>query len=341
MSVRNQIILSSSLFISLSIPSLASVTINSPSNESEVKSPIAISAFADRCSTQDVAAMSFSLDSSPDATISSGAFLETSMVSPPGVHTLHITSMGEKGSVCVSEVTFTVKPDAVATSIIPANATNVHSVQALKNWAGQHDTGGSGQASGSTSIVGSPTINGGTRQFVTHYKGSGDERFAVSYADDEKALHFFYDAWLYIPSSSGPISNIELDTNQVNPARQTIIMGVQCDGWSGTWTYMANVGSPSRPKPHWANAKGTKCVTESWAKNKWHHVQAYYTHDTTGHVTYHSIWMDGVENKVNATVLGAFDLGWGPDINTQFQIDGRGASGSAVVYVDNMTISRW
>jgi len=341
MGVRKTIILSSSLFITLTVPALASVTINNPANESEVKSPYALSATSDSCSNQDIAAMSFSLDSSPDTTAVRGAFLETSVVSPPGVHTLHVTSMGEKGSVCITEVSFTVKPDAVATAIIPANAITVHSVQAMKNWAGQHDTGGSGQASGSTSIVASPTISGGTRQFVTHYKNSGDERFAISYADDVKALHFFYDTWLYIPSSSGPIANIELDTNQVNPARQTIIMGVQCDSWSGTWTYMANVGTPSHPKPHWAVANGTKCVTESWKKNTWHHIQAYYSHDTSGHVTYHSIWMDGAQINLNATVQGAFDLGWGPDINTQFQVDGHGSSGSTVVYVDNMVISRW
>jgi hypothetical protein len=58
-------------------------------------------------------------------------------------------------------------------------------------------------------------------------------------------------------------------------------------------------------------------------------------------VTYHSAWVDGVESVLNRTVPGAFDLGWGSDINTQFQIDGRGSSGSTTVYVDDLTISRW
>jgi hypothetical protein len=341
MQVRREIAFFSSLFIALSVPALASVTIISPANESEVKSPFALSANSDRCGSQNVAAMSYSLDSSPDVKVLSGASLEARIVSPPGTHTLHVTSLGEKGSVCVADVSITVKPDAIAASIVPVNAISAHSVQALRNWIGMHDTAGSGEASGTTKIVSSPSINGGTREFVTHYKGSGDERFSVSYSDDEESKNFFYDAWVYIPKSSGPIANIEMDTNQVVPSRQTMILGVQCDGYSGTWTYTANVGTPSHGKPHWERAAGTKCNPEDWSKDQWHHIQAYYSHDSSGHVTYHSAWVDGAESVLNKTVLGAFDLGWGPDINTQFQIDGHGSSGSTTVYLDNLTISRW
>jgi len=40
-------------------------------------------------------------------------------------------------------------------------------------------------------------------------------------------------------------------------------------------------------------------------------------------------------------VNGAFDLGWGPMINTQFQVDGLGNRGSTKVYLDSLTVSRW
>ena len=54
-----------------------------------------------------------------------------------------------------------------------------------------------------------------------------------------------------------------------------------------------------------------------------------------------SIWLDGTEIlDLNAKAFGAADLGWGPTINTQFQIDGLG-SGTVKVYVDSLTISRW
>jgi hypothetical protein len=73
----------------------------------------------------------------------------------------------------------------------------------------------------------------------------------------------------------------------------------------------------------------------------WHHVQASYSRDDAGKITYHSIWFDGAESPLNVTVNGAFDLGWGPMINTQFQVDGLGSSGSTKVYLDSLTVSRW
>jgi hypothetical protein len=329
------------LFVSSALPTWASVSVNNPANESEVKSPFALSANSESCSSEPVTSMSYSLDGNPDVEVLKGNSLETKVVSVPGTHTLHVKALGEKGSVCVSDIALTVKADDAASAIVPGNATAVHSIQALRNWIGMHDTGGSGSASGSTSIVSSPSLNGGTRRFSTQFKGSGDERFSVSYADDKEAENFFYDAWVYIPSSSGPISNIEMDTNQVIASGQTVILGVQCDGWSGTWTFTANIGSPKHPRPHWEVAPGTRCDPESWTKNKWHHVQASYSRNSSGMVTYHSAWVDGVESVLNRTVPGAFDLGWGSDINTQFQIDGRGSSGSTTVYVDDLTISRW
>lgn len=46
------------------------------------------------------------------------------------------------------------------------------------------------------------------------------------------------------------------------------------------------------------------------------------------------------EFAINASAFGAADLGWGPVINTQFQIDGLG-SGTVKVYLDDLVISRW
>jgi len=40
-------------------------------------------------------------------------------------------------------------------------------------------------------------------------------------------------------------------------------------------------------------------------------------------------------------VPSAFALGWGPTLLTNFQIDGLGGYGTANVYIDKLTISRW
>jgi hypothetical protein len=84
-----------------------------------------------------------------------------------------------------------------------------------------------------------------------------------------------------------------------------------------------------------------KCNPRQWATNAWHHIQIEYSRDERGNVTYKAVWFDGVMQAVNATVPSAFALGWGSTLLTNFQIDGLGASGTATVYLDKLSIYRW
>jgi hypothetical protein len=71
-------------------------------------------------------------------------------------------------------------------------------------------------------------------------------------------------------------------------------------------------------------------------------VQISYSRDDEGNVSYHSVWLDGVEAPINETVNSAFKLGWSHgDLMTNFQVDGAGSSGSSTLYLDNLTIYRW
>jgi hypothetical protein len=71
-------------------------------------------------------------------------------------------------------------------------------------------------------------------------------------------------------------------------------------------------------------------------------VQIGYSRDDSGNVTYSSVWLDGAEQSINATVNSAFALGWGPTMLTNFQIDSaESGSASATVYLDDLTIYRW
>jgi hypothetical protein len=125
------------------------------------------------------------------------------------------------------------------------------------------------------------------------------------------------------------------------PNGQTVIFGFQCDGWSGTWDYTENAGSPYAPWDRWVTSSAPRDV-RNWAKNTWHHVQISYSRDDYGTVNYQSVWLDGNEQQINATVNSAFALGWAPTLMTNFQV-GSGQSGwsSSTVYMDNLTVSRW
>jgi hypothetical protein len=119
-----------------------------------------------------------------------------------------------------------------------------------------------------------------------------------------------------------------------------VIYGFQCDGYSGTWDYTKNGGTPKKSVDVWLHSKAA-CDPRTWSTNTWHHVQVEYLRDDSGNVTYKSVWLDSKEQDLNVTVPSAFDLGWASDLLTNFQVDGNGSSGKSTVYLDDLTISRW
>ncbi|HWG20118.1 MAG TPA: hypothetical protein VG225_06270 [Terracidiphilus sp.] len=330
--------------LALSIPALAGVTVNSPVNDTSVSSPFKLSATATSCSSESVVSMGYSFDSSSDTTVVKAQSIDTSVSSSTGKHTLHVKAWGSNSS-CVTDVAIDVTSSTSSTSTtsseIPSYAVKVSSIESLSGWKATHDSGGPGTSTGSMSLVSSPSLYGSSRRYVTSFTNSGDERYSVSFADDVDSKNFFYDAWVYLTSSSSKLGNLEFDVNQVMANGQTVLVGVQCDGYTGHWAYTVNKGTASDVKPSWVSKSGTSCNPRSWSQYKWHHVQFSFYRSDSGTITYHSIWLDGVESTLDATAFGAADLGWGPTIMTQFQVDGLGSSGTVTAYVDNLTISRW
>ncbi|HEX4283449.1 MAG TPA: hypothetical protein VHZ28_00055 [Terracidiphilus sp.] len=223
---------------------------------------------------------------------------------------------------------------------IASNAVEITGIQALTGWSGTGDSAGTGSANGTTGLVSNPALSGTARQFKTSFTNGGSERFSTSFGADEQATHFIYDGWVYISAPSLDVANIEMDMNQVMANGQTVIYGVQCDGYSNTWDYTANHGTPQNPNDVWVHSSAP-CNPRNWATNTWHHVQISYSRDNSGNVTYGSVWLDGVQQNLNATVPSAFALGWGSVLLTNFQVDGLGASGSTNVYLDNLVVYRW
>ena len=326
----------------MAVPAFAGVTVSSPYNGEQVSSPFTLSASASACSSQSISAMGYSFDSSSNTTIIDNTAINVSVQAPSGTHTLHVKSWGDKGSSCVTDVTITVAgtgSTVTDASVVPSGSASVSSIQVLSNWKLQHDPGTTGSSSGSMSVVSSPSYGGSARKFVTKFSGSGGELYDVSYGDDTSATNFFYDGWVYISGSSSTLANVEMDMNQVMSNGQTVIYGFQCDGWNGTWDYTENAGSPSKPHDTWLHSKAA-CNPRNWKVNTWHHVQVYYSRNSSGVVTYHSVWLDGTGQTINATVPSAFALGWAPTLLTNFQVDGDG-SGTQTIYLDDLKISRW
>ena len=331
---------------STSTTSSSGVTISSPLNGASVGSPFTVSGNAPTCSSQTVTAIGYSLDSGA-TTIVNGTSINEQASASSGSHTLHLKAWNGSGTVCTASETINVTgsstgsggTSSTASSVVPSYATTVSSIQALSGWVAQNDPATGGSSSGWMSLVNSPSLSGNSRQFNSSFTNSSGEIYHVTFGDDTSATNFFYDGWVYIANSNSNIANIEMDMNQVMPNGQTAIYGFQCDGYSGTWDYTKNAGSPTSPNDTWVHS-GASCNPRNWSVNTWHHVQISYSRNSSGYVTYHSVWLDGHESQINATVPSAFALGWGPVLLTNFQVDGRG-SGSNTVYLDKLTVSRW
>jgi hypothetical protein len=217
--------------------------------------------------------------------------------------------------------------------VVPPNATASSDIQVLDTWHFNHDAGTPGTAVGESSLVGTPSLSGNARQFISSYTDSGGEIYSVSYADDTDSMNFVYDGWVWIDAGSS-IENLEMDSNQVTANGQTVIYAFQCSGNSNVWEY-------SGAGAKWVHSS-QPCNPSKWETNTWHHVQISYSRDDSGNVTYHSVWLDGAEQPINATVPSSFALGWQVGVvQTQFQLDGPVASGTSTVFLDNLTISRW
>ena len=325
------------LLAAMAIPAAAAVTVTVPANNASVSSPFSLVANAGTCSSQNIAAMGYSLDNSSTTTIVYSSTVSTQVQASIGAHTLHVKSWGNQGSVCVTDVAITVQAGA----IIPANAVSVSSIQTLGNWLAVGDSGAAGSSTGVTKLTNSPAMSGNARQFSTSYNYYGDERYYATFGDDTTSTNFVYDAWLYLAGPSTGIANVEMDMNQVMANRQTVIFGFQCDGWSGTWDYTANAGSPTAPIDTWLHSTAP-CNPHQWSTNAWHHVQISYSRDSSGNVTYKSVWLDGAEQDLNVTVPSAFALGWAPTLLTNFQVDGAtSGAGTSTVYLDQLTVYRW
>lgn len=282
--------------------------------------------------------MGYSLDNSTNTSIINSTSVSASVGASLGSHVLHVKSWGNQGASCVTDVAITVS--SLRSESVGTNAIAVYNIQKAFGWKLVNDSATNGTSSGTMSLVGSPSLSGGARKFTISYRNSGGERYWTTFDADTSAHNFLYDARIYLPSPSSDIANIEMDMNQVTSNGETVIYGFQCDGYSNTWDYTKNAGSPHYPVDQWVHSS-VPCNPRNWSTGVWHHIQIAYSRDNYGNVTYKYVTFDGVQKNINETVPSSFALGWSSTLLTNFQIDGLGGYGSAAAYIDDLTISRW
>lgn len=321
--------------------SFGSVTVNAPTAGENVTSPFPLSATDSTCEGQSVSTMAYSLDDSAQLLgLVNGTSLSVQVSASAGAHALHVKSWGPNNAACDTDLSVNVVSSAP--SIIPSTAAVASNIQTFLNWKSWFDTGtivGSDtSASASWTPVTSPSLSGAAMRFVTTYTDNGGMLYYDDFSGskpDSTSQNWFLDTWVYVASPNNGLANVEMDLNQVLSNGDTVIYGFQCDGWNGVWDYTwTDTGT------HWTQSS-QPCNPRNWTTNTWHHVQIYFSRDASENVTYHSVWFDGQQQDINATVHSAIALAWANSNILNFQIDGLGASGSITAYLDNVAVYHW
>jgi hypothetical protein len=171
-----------------------------------------------------------------------------------------------------------------------------------------------------------------------NYTGAGGVRWADSFANDTAATNYVLDTAVMSPDWTH-VADLELDTNQVKADGKTTILGTQCASQEKAWdvTFTNTSGSW-----HWVST-GVPCNPETWTPNVLHHIRIFGTISSADVSTYLGVEFDGVYTPFNGQTGNTGDaLSWGKGVNlTNVQMDGLGSSGSATIYMDTLTETRW
>lgn len=163
----------------------------------------------------------------------------------------------------------------------------------------------------------------------------------MQFSDDTSAQNFFYDTWVYTAGDSNGFANLEFDTEQTMVNGQTVVMGFQCDSWSGTWDYARNAGSATSPNDTWGSFfRLMQCSLLGCQPVASRADLLLARHFRKCHLPLRVARRNAAEHR--RYYLFRMALGWGPAILTQFQVDGNSSGTTwANIYLDELTVKRW
>jgi hypothetical protein len=337
------------LAVAICTPALASdITVASPASGAHLTSPVWIRAHNIGCESVPPTAFGYSIDNSSTLVRGESAYDidVTGVALPAGTHTIHFKSWTARGICPVVNTQFTVgssstppsTPPSSPSYSIPANAVSSGDLDGKSGWSQIHDGGTPGTSRGSSVYPAKTPVYDDAREFYMTYTDRAGERWSIQAGGGAAAdTHFVLDTYVYLPNPSA-VLNLELDINQVTANGETVILGTQCSGVTGSWEAAYTSGKYD----HWWSSS-IKCDPRTWSANTWHHIQIAVHRDSSGNVTHDWVILDGVSHAWNYTQQSAHFLGWEPGVfNMQYQIEGNNTtSGSATSYIHKLTIYRW
>jgi hypothetical protein len=218
---------------------------------------------------------------------------------------------------------------------IPSYATTLSNIEQMSGWESCTTCAGEAGAGpianyGMHQGISSPSLDGQSVQFtISGYTPYSNALWWKQLGANSNASQFVYDLYFYVDTPQYAQA-LEFDVNQ-SVGGYKYIFGTQCaPRGSGQWDVWDGVAQTWRPT-------GIACPAPS--ANTWHHLVQHFQRDSSGHVTYVSVTLDGVTSYINRTYSSLPNNV--NEINVAFQMDGDYAQHSYNTWLDKVTLSYW
>lgn len=225
------------------------------------------------------------------------------------------------------------QPIPPGTPTIPSNAKTLV-LDSSNAWKGVHDETTGGSATGFTKYLGT----GKGRMFQNQFKNNAGYRWHNVFAKDTQPNHYCYKLGVAI-NNPAILGCLELDFTHVIATNKVVYPCLQVTNWNKCWEYTT---TPSG-KCQWNNSN-IKADPASWPPNAMQQIELHLHRDDSGIVTYEGVGFNGVYTPFSSNCKGLSMLhqDWTVgDLLINFQLGGKGSSGTLEATALNLTVSYW
>jgi len=237
------------------------------------------------------------------------------------------------GKMVVASPTPTPPSASPGTNTTPSNAQTISDIQNLPGW--ENCTACTGSALAVYSMaegVTAPAMAGSTSaqfQLLAGTHPFGGALWFKFLGAQNKATHFVYDLFFYVDNPAAAQA-IEFNVSQ-SDGQNRYSFSTQCD-LQGAHAW--RVWDPTGNK--WV-ASAVECATP--AANTWNHLTWEFERDTSGHVIFTAVTVNGNRGVVNLSMAHTADTSSGVDVAYQSDANLNGTPYS--VWLDKVSLSYW
>ena len=205
------------------------------------------------------------------------------------------------------------------------------SIENMSGWASCDACAGSAGSGPTASIystlVGTPSLTGTSRQFHIASTHAYADALWWKQLGASAATHLVYDVYFYIKTPQYSQA-LEFDNNQANGSLRWIF-GTQCNIAAGHWDVWGNKSG------NWLST-GIPCKMPT--AYKWHHLTWEFER-VGSYVKYIALTLDGVKHYVNRSYPARASSS--KELNVAFQMDMRSSHVAYSTWLDKVSLKYW